>query len=279
MHRLLLLTVVAAVVAAAPSFGSPPAGFERLSLTVDTAPTHDAADPRPALLVHFHGAPSTVGTAFREAGLGGVLLTVNCNGLSSAYREPFEDASLFPYLLDRVRDDLVTDGRLGAEARWGRIDVSFFSAGYGAARELLNQPETRSRLAALVAADSIYASIHVDDGRRRVDKEQMAPFVTFAREAARGEKGFLWTHSQLPVEAYASTVETSDYLLHELGLERTPLTESPPEEFTPISAARRGRLAVLAYSGEDGDAHMAHLRRIADAWRWLAQDRAPPPER
>ncbi|MEQ8847547.1 hypothetical protein [Botrimarina sp.] len=249
-----------------------PEGLQRLRYTTAVACDSEPCGRRPPLLVHFHGAPPTVEPAFREAGLAGVLLTINCNGLSGAYREPFENAELFPYLLDKVRDDLVAEGRLSEGAEWGRVDLSFFSAGYGAARELLKQPAVRDRLDALVSADSIYASIHSEEGKRRVDAEQMAPFVAFARRAADGDAAFLWTHSQLSVEPYASTVETSDYLIDQLQLTRRELTAGA-DAFSPISEAAGGGLVVRGYPGADGEAHMLHLRRIADAWAWLASIR------
>lgn len=243
--------------------------FDQLQLTtVVSERPHTAEDSLP-LLIHFHGAPDVTEANFRRAGLSGVLVTINCRGLSSAYRRPFEDEELFDHVLDDVKRNLARGELLGKHVDWARIDVSCFSAGYGAVRELLRRPTIRQRIDAVVAADSIYASIHKQGDKRTVDADQMAPFVSFARQAAKGKKMLLVTHSQMAVEPYASTVETADYLLSKTRLARRPIAPQEPPCFAAISRASAGQFTVLGYPGDDGEAHMTHLRQIGDFWKEL----------
>ena len=227
----------------------PPIGFEQLKVTILVAEECCESEARLPLLVHFHGAPDTTADNFRRSGLSGVLATVNCQGLSSAYRRPFEDQKLFPYVIEFVRRQLIDNQKLSPDASWERIDVSCFSAGYGAVRELLKNKANQQRIDAIIAADSIYASIHLRNGQRQVDERQMAPFLTFARKAMDGDKLFLVSHSQLHVEPYASTVETAEYLLRKACLTRRKLAPSGLTSFNPISEASRGKFSVIWLRG------------------------------
>lgn len=247
-----------------------PAEFSQLDVSIVTSQQWEDAAVRAApLLIHFHGAAATTAENFHQAKVPGVLVTVNCRGLSSAYRKPFENEKLFPYLLADVKRKLVADGRLRSNGAFGSLGLSCFSAGYGAVREILKSAAAVKQVDSLVAADSIYASIHIQGSRRVVDAEQMEPFLNFARLAARKEKSFLLSHSQLPVEPYASTVETADYLLKELGGSKAPIESPNKDAFSPIATARLGSFTVESYSGSTGESHLAHLRNIAQLWKTI----------
>ncbi len=251
--------------------GQSPAGFDQLELAIEIARRPGLTQVSPELLIHFHGDPRTTAKNFRQAGLSGVLLTVNCRGLSSAYRRPFENESLFPYLVQHVRQELIQDGILDDKTNWKRIDVSCFSAGYGAVREILRDNAAVQQIESVAAADSIYASIKLRGGQRRVDVEQMQPFLDFAFLAIQGHKVFHISHSQLAVEAYASTKETAEYLLSEIGLARRSTRENElgHRSFSPISIANRGSFTVIGFPGDDGEGHLEHLRNISVLWKQI----------
>ncbi len=276
MHAAILtcsfVTVTLLLSSVAPHFGAvviaqSPAEYQQLKVTTTISKGFDKANAAPPLLIHFHGAPKTTLRNFEQAELEGALLTVNCNGLSSAYRRPFEkNRLLFEYMLSRELRQLIALGELAPDAQWGRIDLSCFSAGYGAVREILKSDHAVRRIESVTAADSIYASIRTEGNKRLVDEEQMKPFVSFARLALRSKKTFLVSHSQLPVEPYASTVETADYLLQKTALTRHPFSKEPDGSFRPISNSSHGRFTVLGFAGSDGESHLAHLRNISSLW-------------
>ncbi len=222
---------------------------------------------RPDLLIHFHGDPAVMVRNIEAAGLPIAAVFVNQPGLSAAYAAAMKDPTRF----GRILEEALARTRLehpGVRS-WGRVCVSCFSAGYGAVREILRHPASFERIDGLLAADSIYAGYVGADGTRRVDPAHMDGFRRFAAEAAAGRKTFIVTHSQLVPGRYASTVETADDLIAWVGGTRRPGNPDDPGHgpFRIVSRCECGRFRVIGCAGDDGQAHMQHLRHIAV---WLA---------
>ena len=228
---------------------------------------------RHELLIHFHGKHDIV---LREAGradLRRAIAIVNFPGLSSAYSRPFEqDASLFERLLEMTSSELKKAEPTNASVVDSRIVVASFSAGYGAVREILKSPSNLQRIEGYIAADSIYAGIvqssnEVTTARKRsVNPLQMKDFLAFARLAKHGKKFFLITHSAQST-AYASTTETADYLIGELGLSRQPSAiHHGVSRWLPASVCKHGAFQVLGYPGTQAADHLQHLRSVGDAF-------------
>ena len=102
-----------------------------------------------------------------------------------------------------------------------------FSAGHGAVRAILREPRHFARVDAVLLLDGMHTS-YVPEGTvlangGTLDTTNLVAFVAFARAAMRGEKRFLVTHSEIFPGTFASTTETADWLLHALGLQRTPV--------------------------------------------------------
>lgn len=241
----------------------------RPSVASRKAPADEAGD----LLIHFHGAVDTIRQAMERANTGATIVVVNQPGLSAAYATPFrDDVKLFSTLLAESALQQGAD-KTPPATRWRRVTLSCFSAGYGAVREILNDPQAFARVDAIVAADSIYAGLEAPalgqaSGTRRADARDMAGFLAFATAAAAGEKVFVVSHSAQPTP-YASTTETADCLLAHLRLEREPLEAVAGEDFSQVSRAGRGGFAVLGFSGASGPAHLFHLRSM-DRWWTVA---------
>lgn len=217
------------------------------------------------LIVHFHGAVAAVrGAMERDHGRETVLL-INMPGLSGAYERPFRDEpTLFQSLLTAAWDRSPTPSESKRPPGWRRITLSCFSAGYGAVREILRSPD-RGGIDAIVAADSIYAGVEAEGPGRRVSAVDMAGFLAFARRAVSGRQVFVIAHSAQPTP-YASTTETSDYLLAALGIQRAGVIPATDVEFAPVSRCRKGGLLVTGYAGESAAAHLHHLRVIESHW-------------
>lgn len=239
------------------------------------SPNHDRLQAFD-LLIHFHGDARVVSGQWRAAGLERkqvVLAVINFHGLSSAYSTPFRsDRSLFDGILTTTVNTLRHNAVIEESAAVRDIYVSSFSAGYGAVREIMKSPSAFTRLDGYVAADSIYASIVENQlPARHVDPSQMQDFLRFAQAAAQDQKQFILSHSALTTP-YASTVETAQYLIDEVG-EMKPLGDSERLPFDPVwkptGSVRRGRFVVHAFDGEQGEDHLEHLRRIGALWRQL----------
>jgi hypothetical protein len=222
---------------------------------------HWRTDRRVDLLVHFHGDPATVCDNARRAGLNVVILTVNYRGLSSAYVGPFRDPQTFAALLAEALASLHHHDSRFEQQQWDRIAVSSFSAGYGAIREILKSPDNRDRIAAVLLADSLYASTS-GDADQPLDS-QMVDFKRWATEAAAGHKTLVVTHSSVATPGYQSTRSTADALLRHLDLEATPATSPALGPLAFERTAQQGNFWLWGVAGDTGEAHMLHLRQLS----------------
>lgn len=227
--------------------------------------------------VHFHGTEWFIIQEHERAGYRRPLVVFQSGEGSSAYRRLLEDTNRFARVLKQVEAELHRRGA-PAGARIDAVDVSSFSAGYGAVRELVKCPEYRSVVRRIVLADSMYAGLAPvtnSDAGRQPDPRHIAPWLAFAREAMQGRTTFVFTHSAVPTGAFASSAECAGALLAALGVP-TPRPVPPAS-----SAAARvpdypletqcdvGRFHVWGYGGQDAQAHLTHIRHLADIWRAL----------
>ena len=217
-----------------------------------------------ALYVHFHGAAEVVSDRFVRAKMQGVLLVVNCKGLSAAYAKPFRER---PTLFAEMLDEAGQEAGLLSSDDWKHIAVSSFSAGYGAVREVLKKPTYRTRIDALLALDSMYASLEAtEDGARLPLKAHMRDYQTYAKLAAQNKKTFIITHSNQST-SYASTTETADALLASLGMKRLAVPDLDRNDANRLmSTASSGGFTVLGYAGIEGKDHLWHLRQMGRWW-------------
>lgn len=217
------------------------------------------------VLIHFHGATSTVKEAFARSDWNAVLVIINFPGLSSAYSKPFsEDRELFEHILEQTYSAATAKTSGG----WKHIYVSSFSAGYGAVREILKTPAYFEQIDGIIMADSIYAGLNTQELKRVADDENMRDFVQFASLAAMNKKAFVLSHSAQPT-SYASTTETADYLLNSLNMTRMPNTSLSTGTLRQTSRAQRGQFVVLGFDGVSGQEHMQHLNHIDTFWGQL----------
>lgn len=221
-----------------------------------------AKSGRMDLTVHLHGSSAVVERNRVQSGGQGALITVALRGLSGVYTERFRDPGVFARLLREAAEAVERRG-LAENVRWGRITVSSFSAGFGGVRELLKSPDLFRRIDALVMADSLYSGFTGDPAERRIAPSLMRDFLAFAREAARGKKRFILSYSQLHTPEYASTGEVARYLVAQLGGQLEPVQELWPGGMLLIARYRSGGLEIYGFAGDDGAAHLQHLRHLA----------------
>jgi hypothetical protein len=230
----------------------------------------EAASER--LAIHFHTSPEFALGEHRRAGYRFPLVSVMLGSGSARYRAPFLDGTLFPHLVAAVEVQLRKRGVAGAAVR--EIDVSSFSAGYGAVRELVGQPLGRRLIRRIVLSDSLYAGLtRGADGKepRVVQADQIDCWVPFAREAVAGRTTFVLTHSQIHTPSYASTPECGLALVSALGLTVRPVVDGSGE-WPLLGRCDTGGFHVWSYGGTNANAHLVHPRTLAEVWQ--AVDRA-----
>jgi hypothetical protein len=213
------------------------------------------------VLVHFHGDPQTYWNNAQYANLNAIIVTVNYNGLSSAYSTPFSNSALFQQVLDEALTKVRQQSDLPDNLQWDKLAVSSFSAGYGAVREILKSATYRNEIDALLAADSLYATTAADG--TPLDS-QMVDYKTFAGLARDGTKTFLFSHSQVPTYTYESTQECGDELMQYLGISASAYNANGLGTLNFYRYAQTGNFRLWGALGADGDSHLEHLRYIGE---------------
>jgi len=234
----------------------------------------NAVSSNSTLCVHFHGAPWFVIQEHVRRGAKEPLAVFALGEGSSTYRAPFEDTNRFARVLAIIESEL--QKRDAKKARITAVDVSSFSAGYGAVRELVKVPYSFQIIRRIVLLDSMYGGLEPqrNGNTNRVPlSEHIDVWVPFAQAGMRSEKTFVLAHSQVPTSSYASTAECAAALLARLGLKTQPVaTNSIPAsdpDFPLQARASRNGLHIWSYAGTDAQAHMTHARHLADVWQAL----------
>lgn len=218
------------------------------------------------VIFHFHGVPYIVKNAVENAGLNVIVSVDNEGELSASYRDAWSSPRAFEGLLEETRT-AVQDYCDTSEPRLGRIALSSFSAGFAAVQQLLDHTEVFDRVDAVLLEDSLYAA-YANPNTKEISEQGLTPFVAFGRAAVRSDKLMAITHSAIATPNYASTVETADYLLRKLGIERHPAPNGDGTE------AEQGSFWLLGQPGTDAAAHSKHLQgmghtvlpRLAARW-------------
>jgi hypothetical protein len=222
-----------------------------------------------SLTVHFHGEPWFVIDEHLRRGLDGPLLVCSFGQGSSTYAKPFLDVDRFGRMVAAVEREL--------SGRVRQIDITSFSAGYGAVREILRQDRYVDRIRRVILCDSLYASWDSAATRpgatSRPSEEHMNPFAKFVELAAAGKKTFVLAHSQVPTP-YANTAATAAWVIDHV---HAPLVRVAPDDtpaarddrFPLLYRADLGHLHVWGYGGTDAQAHLTSVRHLAEIWRAL----------
>jgi hypothetical protein len=231
-----------------------PLGLGRLLVPGNGRALHD--DGSFHLLIHFHGA-EPIRKQLAPEGADLVIAGLDLGLGSGVYDRAFSDPAKFETLVAEVEREVA--GAAGrSEARASRIAVSSWSAGYGAVAHILAR--RRDRLGAVVLLDSLHAGYA--QGKRSLEHGQLAPFVAAARAAAEGGPLFYLTHSAIVTDDYASTSETADFVLRELGVHAQFVPTEPSDKVQLEWSYEKNQLFVRGYSGADKDAHCEQLRLL-----------------
>lgn len=228
-----------------------------------------------SLLVHFMGATWVPHAAVASMSEPIVVASTYLGAGSGVYGRPFAaDTTLYRRLLDSVQSRLA---RVSGAPRITATYLSGWSAGYGAIREIVKRPDNWPRVQGVLLLDGMHAG-YAGEGKTlaegaHVDSADVAPFLTFAQRAMRGEVRFVIAHSEIFPGTFASTTETADWTLERLGLTRTPVLEWGPVGMQLTSRASRGRLEVLGFAGNTAPDHVDFIHGMA----WFVSRLLTPP--
>jgi hypothetical protein len=176
---------------------------------------------------------------------------------SGSYVRLFEDARRFPHLLEAAETKVGT--------HFDHVWLGGWSAGCGAIRQILLSPDSYSRVDAVLAIDGIHTDY--TDGKpgpleSKIDPANLRVWLQLARDAVAGRKRLVVTHSEIFPGTFASTTETADYLLAQLGLTRRPVLRWGPMGLQQLSQAAAGRFLLIGYAGNSAPDHVDQLHSL-----------------
>lgn len=214
------------------------------------------------LLIHFHGAPPVLESAFEKSGIDGVLVVYNWGIGSGAYEDGFSAPGSFSQIVTNITNGVRELCPTAAAPK--RIGLSAWSAGYGAVWRILDRESDAARVDSVLLSDGLHAGFVGNERERHVNPAQMAAFELFADQAVADKRLFAITHSTIATP-YASTTETSSYLLEAEGVPRISVTmPGPRPDMDLTSRADRGSFHVRGFAGQDKPAHCNQLYAFGD---------------
>lgn len=222
---------------------------------VDVTPAAERVD-HPDLVIHFLGASWLPMEAAEDSKVPVVMAVVNLGAGSAVYSAPFRDAATFPKLVSAIES--------ATGKTFGRKYLSGFSAGYGAARSILGNHY--ADIDGVLLLDGLHTS-YVPERKPlasggKLDESGLQTFRTFAADAIAGRKRFVITHSEIFPGTFASTTETTDWLIQQLGLKRTPVVQWGPLGMQQLSETNAGLLTIIGFAGNSAPDHIDHLHAL-----------------
>ena len=214
------------------------------------------------LYIHFHGAPWLAEWSVQQRNKRAAVLTVHLGAGSGVYSRAFSDPAKFALLLDEAAKQLSPQH----PPRFHPVVTTSFSAGYGAVREILKTQSNWERIDAIVLMDSMHTGYTTGSQPGPLETDNLQVFVDFARAAVAGKKSLIVTHSEIFPGTFASTTETSDYLLSQLNLKRKPVLKWGPGGMQQTSEVRAGHFRLMGFVGNTAPDHIDHFHGLE---QWL----------
>lgn len=220
----------------------------------------------PDLLIHFHGASYVANYAAEKYNGEIVAADINLGSGSGSYFKVFSDSSIFKVLVDSIK--ISAEEKLKHKIEFKRIILSGFSAGYGAVKAILGEPQNYKIVNDVLLLDGLHAG-YIPEGRvlyegGKIDSTALSPFLKFAAEAARknSHRRFLFTHSEIFPGTYVSTTESADFLIKKLNMKNKPVLKWGPLGMQQLSDASLNGCRIIGFAGNTAPDHIDHLHGL-----------------
>lgn len=228
------------------------------------------------VIIHFHGHDGIRRVMAAEA-RGAVFVGMDIGLLSGAYTKAFTDLSPWTALKDSIEKALKAhSGQDAAHIR--HVGLSAWSAGYGAVERIVRRHTENAD--AVVLLDGLHTGFmrtaKPDGSPDSLDMDYIRGIGRFAKRAVKGEKLFVFTHSQIETEGYASTTLTGRRLLRDLGVEQQR-QDPGVDAFGQHASAEQQGFYMWSFKGDGKPAHCAHLHLMSRALK-LVEARWQTPE-
>jgi len=183
---------------------------------------------------------------------------------SGTYSKLFDDPKRFMSLLE--------DAESKGGVRFGPVLVGGWSAGCGAVRQILKTPASYNRITGVLLIDGMhtdYADGNTGPLESQLDPANLEIWLQLGRDAIAGRKRMVVTHSEIFPGTYASTTETADYLVAQLGLKLRPVLKWGPMGSQQLSEVAAGRFRLLGFAGNSAPDHVDQLHSLPVYLKWL----------
>jgi hypothetical protein len=210
------------------------------------------------VVFHFHGHE-----AARKEWVtvmdGAVLVGIDLGLGSGPYEAAFDAPETFERLVASVERAVARKtGRETARAR--RIGLSAWSAGYGAIQKIIGQKYGKQRVDSVILLDGLHCGYQ----GQGLNGLQIQSFSDFARQAAGAQRFMFVSHSSIIPPGYASTTETANFLIHQVGGAPRASRGTGPLGLELIARYTQGNFHVRGFTGNDKLDHCAHLGLFRD---------------
>jgi hypothetical protein len=243
---------------------SEPAGRrEKLSTGTLFIPARLVRHKRLPLFVHFHGSEWLPEVAAARDGHTAVI-TVQLGPGSSIYAKQVARGAPFEQMLSEAAEK--------TGITFAPITLTAWSAGHGAIREILQSPEAYARVQSVLLIDGLhtgYADGKPGPVESSLEPDHLEMFLKFARDAVAGRKKMIITHSEIFPGTFASTTETADWLIAQLGLKKRAVLRWGPMKTQQLSEAKKGKFLLIGYAGNSAPDHVDQFHSLAQYLKWL----------
>lgn len=212
-------------------------------------------------MLHFNGARQIPFIAAASCSQPTVAIAFHLGAGSRRYESPFTDRPaeiVFGELIKEATELARTNNP--TFKRFSRIEITSFSAGYGAVRALLRS-SAKLRIDSILLLDGLHSSYIDSVGARSIDEAAMLPFLEFAKRASEGRVTFVITTSSIVPPDYASTTETAQWLLTRLGVSERLRTRRLLG-MNGIAEAGSGSFRVYRFGGDSAADHIDHFHAL-----------------
>jgi len=214
------------------------------------------------LLVFFHGGAWLPEVAAAQQGM--AAITVQIGAGSGVYARAFADPGRFVALLKEA------EAKTGAQ--FEPVTLGGWSAGCAAVREIIKSAEAYARAARFLCIDGIHTG-YVEGKPGPLESQLETPnveaWLPLLRDAVAGKKRMVITHSEIFPGTFASTTETAEWLLNQLGVKRHPVIRWGPKGTQQLSEARQGRFLLRGFAGNSAPDHVDQLHSLPEYLQWL----------
>ena len=241
----------------------PPGRREKLAAGRLFIPARLQGRKKLPLFVHFHGGDWLPEVAAARDGHFAVISIQTGSG-SSVYAKQFSGGTLFGQILKEASEK--------SGVTFDPVALTAWSAGYGAIREILRVPEYYARVQSVLLIDGFHTGYVGDKPgplESSIEPEHLEIFLKFARDAVAGRKKMIITHSEIFPGTFASTTETTDWLVAQLGLKRRAVLRWGPMKTQQLSEVRRGKFLLAGFAGNSAPDHVDQLHSLPEYLKWM----------